>query len=152
MFNQVNIIGNLVRTPELRSTPGGTQLTDVTVALNNKFTDASGRKVEETTFVDVTVWGKGAESLCRYKKQGDLILVEGRLKQDKWVDKESGKNRSKLSVVAQRVTFMPGGGKKDGKSSSSGRSDNSNHNNNSDPGGYDDYATSLPDSGEEPPF
>lgn len=148
MLNQITIIGNLVRTPELRSTPGGAQVTDFSVALNHKYTNAAGNKIEEVSFVDVSAWGKQAEAICRYKKQGDLLLVQGRLKQDRWTDKQSGSKRSKLAIVAERVTFLPSGAKKDSNSTSGGNRQSGGNGG----GGYDDYATSLPDTGEEPPF
>lgn len=170
-FNKVIVMGNLTRTPELRSTPGGAQVTDITLAVNDVFTDSSGTKQERVNFVDVTFWGKQAETLCRWKKQGDPLLVEGSLRQDKWVDKETGKNRSKLKVQGLNFTFLnrgPGGegGGGGGGNRGGGRSNNSGGNQGGNqgggnqgndygggPGGYDDYATSLPDNGgEEPPF
>jgi single-strand DNA-binding protein len=166
-FNKVIIMGNLTRTPELRSTPGGTQVTDITLAINDFYTDSSNNKQERTTFVDITVWGKQAETLCRWKKQGDPLLVEGRLQQDKWVDKQSGQNRSKLKVVCVNFTFVGRGGSGDGgggrggnqgggrgNSNQGGRNQEGGDNYGGGPGGYDDYATSLPDNGggEEPPF
>jgi single-strand DNA-binding protein len=109
-FNKVIVMGNLTRTPELRSTPGGQQVTDITLAINDVWYDSNRNKQERVTFVDITVWGKQAETLCRWKKQGDPLLVEGRLQQDKWVDKESGKNRTKLKVICNNFTFVGGQG------------------------------------------
>lgn len=161
-FNKVVLLGNLVRTPELRSTPGGANVTDITLAINDVYTDKSGNKQESVTFVEITVWGKSAETLCRWKKQGDPLLIEGRLKQEKWIDKESGKNRSKLKVVCSAFTFVGSsgdGGNNGGGNRSSGNRSGSQPGGNQPggyddygPGGYDDYATSLPDNGEEPPF
>ena len=105
-FNKVIVMGNLTRTPELRSTPGGTQVSDISVAVNENWTDQGGKQQERVTFVEITCWGKTAELVCRWKKQGDAILVEGRLQMDKWVDKESGKNRTKLKVVAENIRFI----------------------------------------------
>lgn len=167
-FNKVILMGNLTRTPELRSTPGGSQVTDIALAVNDVFTDSSGTKQERVTFVDITFWGKQAETLCRWKKKGDPLLVEGALRMDKWVDKQSGQNRSKLKVQGLSFTFVgragsgnnDGGGGGGGNRGGGGRSGNQgggNQGNNygGGEGGYDDYATSLPDSGgggEEPPF
>ncbi|MCA8912693.1 MAG: single-stranded DNA-binding protein [Planctomycetes bacterium] len=173
-FNKVILMGNLTRTPELRSTPGGSQVTDITLAVNDVFTDSSGTRQERTTFVDITFWGKQAETLCRWKKQGDPLLVEGALRQDKWVDKQSGQNRSKLKVQGLSFTFLNrgsgegggGGGGNRGGNQGGGRGNynqggggrGGNQGGGDDygggPGGYDDYATSLPDNGggEEPPF
>lgn len=167
-FNKVILMGNLTRTPELRSTPGGTQLTDITLAINDNFTDSSGNKQERVTFVDITFWGKQAETLCRWKKQGDPLLVEGSLRQDKWQDKKTGENRTKLKVHGLTFTFVGraggggGGGGGEGGGSNRGnqrggkpagqQAQNGNDYGGSE-GGYDDYATSLPPGGgEEPPF
>ncbi len=164
-FNKVIIMGNLTRTPELRSTPGGAQVTDITLAINDVFTDSSGNKQERVNFVDVTFWGKQAETLCRWKKQGDPLLVEGALRQDKWVDKETGKNRTKLKVQGLHFTFVgragggdggQGGGQRSqgrGNQRSAPQQNASQEDYGGGQGGYDDYATSLPNDGaEEPPF
>ena len=158
-FNKVILMGNLTRTPELRTTPGGSQVTDIALAVNDVFTDSSGTKQERVTFVDITFWGKQAETLCRWKKKGDPLLVEGALRMDKWVDKQSGQNRSKLKVQGLSFTFVGragsgndgGGGGGGGNRGGGGRGGN---NYGGGEGGYDDYATSLPDNGggEEPPF
>jgi single-strand DNA-binding protein len=158
-FNKVILMGNLTRAPELRSLPSGTQLTDITLAVNESYTDKSGTKQESTHFVDITFWGKQAELICRWKKQGDPLLIEGSLKQEKWVDKESGKNRSKLKVHGISCTFLNRatgeGAGRSGDRGNSGRGQGGGYSQGGDEGqgGYDDYATSLPDSGgEEPPF
>lgn len=143
-FNKVIIMGNLTRTPELRSTPGGQQVADITLACNETWNDAGGNKQERVTFVDITLWGKQAENVCRWKKQGEALLVEGKLQQDKWVDKESGKNRSKLKVQALSVTFVGGG-----KSESAPRQQRGEPKNLPDDGAGQ-YSTSLPDDGGTP--
>ncbi len=104
-LNNIVIAGNLTFTPELRSTPGGTKLADFTIAINESWTDSAGVKHDGVVFVDGTAWGKLAETLCAYKKQGESIVVIGRLQQDKWIDKETGKNRTKLKVVADHIKF-----------------------------------------------
>ena len=158
-FNKVIIMGNLTRTPELRTTPGGTPVCDITLALNDKYKDGQGNWQERVNFVDVTCWGKTAELVCRWKKQGESLLIEGRLQQDKWVDKETGKNRSKLKVVASNMTFVGRGGGGDGgpRGNSAPQGSGNDEQNGSGEsvggGGQTDYATSLPsDQGQEPPF
>lgn len=106
MLNTVVIAGNLTRDPELRTTPGGTAVTDVSVAINETWTGNDGQKNERVHFIDVTVWGKQAESLCTYLKKGDLIAVEGALRQDRW-QAEDGSKRSRVIVTAERVQFGP---------------------------------------------
>jgi len=97
-YNKVVIMGNLVRDPELRWTPQGTAVCDITIAINE-------RKDQPAEFVDVTLWEKVAETVQTFKRKGHEILVEGKLKAEKWDDKETGKPRSKLKVTAVSVTF-----------------------------------------------
>ena len=104
-FNKVIILGNLCKDPELRSIPSGTQVCDVSVAVNDRRKNAAGEWVEEATFVDVTFWGKTAEVLAEYLRKGSPILVDGRLKLDKWEDKD-GQKRSKLRVVCERMQMI----------------------------------------------
>jgi single-strand DNA-binding protein len=104
--NRVTIIGNLTRDPEIRNTPKGTAVAELGVAINRTWKDDSGNKQEETTFVDVTFWGKQAEVLAQYTKKGDPIYIEGRLQLDTWDDKETGKKRSKLKVTGEQFQFL----------------------------------------------
>ena len=111
-FNKVIIMGNVTRDIELRYTPKGTAVADITIASNRVRSGESGEKIEETTFVDVTLWGRTAEIAHQYCGKGKPLFVEGRLQQEKWVDKATGGNRSKLKVVADNIQLMgaPGGG------------------------------------------
>ena len=103
--NHVLLLGNLTRDPELRYTPTGTAVCQVGVALNRRWKDQAGAAQQETTFVEVTVWGKQAETVSAYLTKGRAVAVEGRLQQDTW-ETEAGERRSRLKVVAQRVTFL----------------------------------------------
>lgn len=123
--NKVLLIGNLTRDPELRYTPKGTAVADLGLAVNRRVPDGSGNWNEETTFVDVTVWGNTAENAQKYLAKGRAVFIEGRLQLDTWQDKQSGQNRSKLKVVGENVQFLPdgrGGGapRSDGGGSSGG--------------------------------
>ena len=112
-LNKVLLIGNLTRDPELRYTPSGTAVADLSIAINRKYTTASGEKKEETCFVDVTLWARRAEVASQYLKKGSPLFVEGRLHLDKWENNE-GQKRSKLKVVAQNFQFIgPSGGTKE---------------------------------------
>lgn len=102
-FNKVVLVGRLVANPELRHTTNGTAVSDITVAVN----DRVGKDREEVSFVDCTLWGLTAENTSKYLGRGSLVLVEGRLHQDKWQTKE-GENRSKLKVMVERLVFMEG--------------------------------------------
>ncbi len=110
-LNKVMIIGRLTKDPELRFTPQGTAVTDVSIAINRVSRNPDGTSREETTFVDVTVWGKQAENTAEYVKKGREVYIEGRLSLDRWEDKQTGQKRSKLKVVAERVQFL--GGRRD---------------------------------------
>ncbi len=105
-LNKVLLMGNLTREPSLRHTPNGMAVCDLGLAINRRFTGGNNEQRDETCFVDVVVWGKQAESSGRYLEKGSAVFVEGRLQFDQWQDRESGQNRSKLRVVAERVQFM----------------------------------------------
>ncbi|MCA8961109.1 MAG: single-stranded DNA-binding protein [Planctomycetes bacterium] len=107
-FNRVILVGRLTRDVELRYLGSGMAVTDLGLAVNNRYRRNDGENVEETTFVDVTVWGKSAENCNQYLRKGSGVLVEGRLKLDTW--ESEGQRRSKLKVVADRVQFLPRGG------------------------------------------
>lgn len=83
-FNRVILLGNLTRDVELKHTQGGTAVTEVGLAVNDRRKDQAGKIIEETTFVDVTLWGRTAEIAAEYLGKGSPILVEGRLKLDTW--------------------------------------------------------------------
>lgn len=105
-LNKVFLMGRLTRDPELRYTPGGAAVTDLSVAINRTFSTRDGESREETVFVEITVWDRQAETCCQYLKKGRAVHVEGSLKMDSWDDKATGEKRSKLKVQADRVQFL----------------------------------------------
>ena len=106
-FNRVIIAGNLVRDVDLRFTPGGTAVTDNSLAINRKWFDKNTQQQnEETTFVDFTLWGKTAEVAAQYLSKGSQLLIEGRLQQEQWQDKQTGQNRNKLKVVGESMQML----------------------------------------------
>jgi len=105
-FNRVTLLGNLTRDPELKRTKSGAAVTDLGLAMNRSWTNESGQRHDERTFVDVTVWGKQAENAAQYLQKGRSVLIEGRLQLDTWQDGKTGQNRSKLRVVAESVQFL----------------------------------------------
>ena len=112
-LNKVMIIGNVTRDPEIKYTPKGSAVTDLGIAVNRVYTPEGGEKREETTYVDVTLWGRQAEIAGEYCKKGRSIYIEGRLQLDTWEDKTSGQKRSKLRVVGENFQLLgprPGGG------------------------------------------
>ncbi len=123
-LNKVLLMGNLTKDPELRYTPKGTAVGDLSMAVNRRVSDGNGNWSDETTFVDITVWGNTAENAQKYLSKGRGVFVEGRLQLDTWEDKTSGQKRSKLKIVADTLQFLPdgkgGGGRSSGGGSSSG--------------------------------
>lgn len=104
-MNSSIITGNLTRDPEVKYTPGGTAVCDITVAVNDR------RKVGEqwqdvATFVDVTLWGKTAENAGQYLAKGRKVGVVGKLAMDSWEDKQSGQRRTKLKVVCEQLEYL----------------------------------------------
>lgn len=111
-FNKVILMGNLTRDPEVRYTPGGTAVSEIGLAVNDRRKDAKGDWVDEVTFVDITLWGRQAEIAGEYLNKGSQILVEGRLKLDSW--EKDGQKRSKLRVVGENMRMLGGKGGKGG--------------------------------------
>lgn len=96
--NQVILLGRLTADVELRSTASGKNVASFSLAVD--------RNGEGADFFEITAWEKTAELLQQYTGKGSKILVQGRLQQESWDDKDSGKKRSKVTVVANDVTFL----------------------------------------------
>ena len=105
-YNRVILVGNLTRDPELRYIPSGTAVTDIGLAINDRRKDQSGNWIEETTFVEVTLWARTAEVVCEYLSKGSSVLIEGRLKFETW--EKDGQKRSKLKVIGERLQMLDG--------------------------------------------
>jgi single-strand DNA-binding protein len=101
----------LLVTAPVRYIPSGTAVCDLGLAVNDRRKDANGEWVDETTFVDVTVWARNAEVAAEYLSKGSPVLIEGKLKLDSWENNE-GEKRSKLKVVCERLQLIStkGGG------------------------------------------
>ena len=131
-FNQVVLMGNLTRDPELRATPNGQQVCSFSLALNRSYKGADGNWQEATDFIDVVAWGPLGERVAQYLSKGRPCLVNGRLQSRAW--EQEGQKRSKVEVVAQDVTFL-GGGEGGGQGGNGGGS----------------YSSSSSDSGSSKP-
>lgn len=115
-FNKVILMGNLTRDPQVRYTPNSTAVTELGLAVNRVWFDKqSNQKKEETTFIDVTLWGRQAEVAGEYLTKGRSVMVEGRLQLDQWDDKESGQKRYKLKVVGENLVMTGGRSESNGK-------------------------------------
>lgn len=106
-LNKVLLLGNLTRDPELRYTPRGTAVGDMSMAVNRVWNNEQGERQEETTFVDIVLWGRQAETAQQFLSKGRGVFIEGRLQMDTWEDKATGQKRSKLKVVAENLQFLP---------------------------------------------
>jgi single-strand DNA-binding protein len=107
-FNQVILMGNLTRDPELRTTPNGTSVCSFSLALNRSYKGADGQWQEATDYVDVVAWGPLGERVAQYLSKGRPCLVNGRLQSRSW--EQDGQKRNKVEVIAQDVTFLGGAG------------------------------------------
>ena len=105
-MNDVKLLGNVTRQPELRHAKSGTAVCEFGMAMNRKYRSKDGEEGEEVCFVDITTWGRTAESVAQYVSKGDPVLVMGRLKLDTW--EKDNQKRSKLTVTADNVQFLRG--------------------------------------------
>jgi len=102
-YNRVVLVGNLTRDVELRYTPSGTAVTDIALAVNERI-KKNDQWTDEVHFFDVTLWGRTAEVAGEYLSKGSPVLIEGRLKQDRW--EQDGQKRSKIKVVGEKMQML----------------------------------------------
>lgn len=136
-YNRVILMGNITRDIELKYIQSGTAVTELGLAVNDRRKSSSGEWIDETTFVDVTLWGRTAEVASEYLGKGSSILVEGRLKLDQW--ETDGQKRSKLRVVADKMQML---GSKSGGGGGGGGTPNSRPN--------DEYSEAAPSAAAAP--
>lgn len=117
-FNQVILMGNLTRDPELRSTPNGQSVCSFSLALNRSYKGADGSWQDATDYIDVVAWGPLGERVAQYLTKGRPCLVNGRLQSRSW--EQEGQKRSKVEVNAQDVTFLGGPGEGGGAPAAAG--------------------------------
>lgn len=122
-FNQVILMGNLTRDPELRTTPNGQSVCSFSLALNRSYKGSDGNWQEATDYIDVVAWGPLGERVSQYLNKGRPCLVNGRLQSRSW--EQDGQKRSKVEVVAQDVTFLGGRGEGGNEGGYSGGSNES---------------------------
>jgi single-strand DNA-binding protein len=113
-YHTIILVGNLGRDPEMRYTPSGQAVTNLSVAVNDNYTNSSGERVERTIWVRVSAWGKLAETCNTYLKKGGKVLVEGRLTSDPatggpriWT-RQDGTAGANYEVMANTVRFLSG--------------------------------------------
>ena len=104
-LNQVTIIGNLVRDPEIKYTAPGTPTTKFSIANNESFKQGDQKK-EYVNYFDIVTWSYTAENCNKYLKKGSKVAISGHLKQNRWEDKTTGKTNSKVEIIANDVQFL----------------------------------------------
>ncbi len=108
-LNKVMLIGNLTADPEVRTTPRGNSLTELRLAVNRVSSGPNeGERREETTFLDVTCWGRTGEVAAQYLSKGRPVFIEGRLQMDTWEDKQTGQRRSRIRIIAENLQLLGG--------------------------------------------
>ncbi len=108
-LNKVMLIGNLTADPEVRTTPRGNSLTELRLAVNRMSSGPNeGERREETTFLDVTCWGRTGEVAAQYLSKGRPVFIEGRLQMDTWEDKQTGQRRSRIRIIAENLQMLGG--------------------------------------------
>ncbi|MBN9398382.1 hypothetical protein BGO18_00560 [Candidatus Saccharibacteria bacterium 47-87] len=125
-MNQVILMGRLTRDPEQRTTSTGKTIASFSIAVDR------GGQDDAADFFNVTAWEKLGELVMQYLAKGRRVLVQGRLRQDSWDDKETGKKQSRIEVVATDVTFLDGPNGGDGAASAGSSSSSASKNNSKD--------------------
>ena len=106
-INRVVLTGNLTRDPELRSTNNGTSVCGLRVAVNTRRKDpSSGDWTDKANYFDVTVWGAQGENCAQYLQKGRPVAVDGRLEWREWEEKETGRKRQSIDIIADSVQFL----------------------------------------------
>ena len=103
-MNRIFLMGNLTSDPVSHETPSGAKVTDMRLAVNQKYKTKEGAEKSDTVFVDIVVWGSQAENSAKYLRKGSLAMVEGRLQYDEW--EKDGQKHSKLRVRADSIQFL----------------------------------------------
>ncbi|MGA2798409.1 MAG: single-stranded DNA-binding protein [Thermoguttaceae bacterium] len=152
-FNRVILVGNLTRDPEIRYIQSGSAVADVGLAVNDRRKNANGEWIEETTFVDVVLWGRTAEVAGEYLSKGSPVLIEGRLKLDSW-ETQDGQKRSKIKVICERMQMLGSKGEGRGPAATAGKPAARQDSEYSQPAPPEDLGAPVPDSpgGEDIPF
>lgn len=120
-LNNVILMGNLTRDPELRQTPNGQNVCSFSLALNRSYKTASGEWTEATDYIDIVAWGPLGERVAQYLSKGRRALVQGRLQSRSW--EQEGQKRSKVEVNANDVTFLDSRGTGGGEGNGGGGSE-----------------------------
>lgn len=141
-MNSVNITGRVGQDIELRYTPAGKAVCNVNLAVEEGFGDN-----KKTIWLDVTIWDKQAETAQKYVHKGDMVGITGRLSQDEWDDKTTGKKMTKIKVICESMTLLPNGKREEGgapPAPASRRSTGTQHAVDPPAAGFDDVEDDIP--------
>jgi len=105
-YNRVVLLGNLTRDPELRYTPSNTAVAKFSIAVNEKWKDKSGELKEDVLFIECTIFGARAAPFCNFHKKGSPCFIEGKLRLERWEDKNGGGKRQKHSINVLNWEFV----------------------------------------------
>jgi single-strand DNA-binding protein len=105
-FNKIILLGHLTADWEQRYTPKGTAVGKTNIAMNRTWETESGEKKEDVCFMPLEAWGRTAEALSKWTRKGDPLLVEGRVSQENWEDKQTHQPRSRIKVVIETFSFV----------------------------------------------
>lgn len=129
-INKVILVGNLGKDPESKFTPEGLAITKFSIATSDSWKDKkTGQLVENTEWHNITTYGRLAEIVSQYVKKGSKVYIDGKIKTDKWKDKESGKDCYRTGIVANEMQILSSKDKGDDKPSEDVRWANNNNNN-----------------------
>ena len=148
-FNRVVLVGNLTKDIELRHTKNNTAVTDISIAVNERV-KRNEQWVDEAHFFEITLWGRLAEIAAEYLSKGSSVLVEGRLKHDRW--EQDGQKRSKVGIVGEKLQMLGGKGGGGGGSSSGGSYSSSQASSGADSSSYQQPAEPSAPPQDEVPF
>ena len=126
-FSKAIIAGNLTRDPETRTTTNGTSVCSLSVAVNRRYT-VGGEQRDEVSYFNCSAWGRSGETIQQYAHKGDGILISGRLRQDRWEDKTTGKTRSSVEIIVEEFNFI-GSGNSDSSATTTSKKSSKKSNN-----------------------
>jgi single-strand DNA-binding protein len=152
--NKVILLGNVGKDPEIRSTPGGTMVANLTLATSDRQKDPQGNWQDRTEWHNLVAFQRTAEIIRDYVKKGAKLYVEGKIQTRSWDDKESGQKRYRTEIIVNDLSLLSGRGDEGGGQSSGSQAQRGGNTASFDqrPSGGDDYAHSTEITDDDIPF
>jgi single-strand DNA-binding protein len=147
--NKVILLGNVGKDPEIRSTPGGTMVANLTLATSDRFQDQQGNWQDRTEWHNLVAFKRTAEIIRDYVKKGSKLYVEGKIQTRSWDDKETGAKRYRTEIIVNDLSLLSG--REEGSSSGYSRSSGSSYDQRG-PAATDDVAQAAEISDDDIPF